>query len=323
MLAMKVSAADSFSVLYFPAGTYLITDSLYNPGNGYDGMIIMGEDPATTTISWGGAAGSTMFYLTGWYLRVSRLTFEGNNNALNGIFKAGGFSTHNEFSDIVFKDFNTGIGLNLSGTNQGHAENAILRCTFSNCASGIASCNWNSLDQWVWYCLFEDCNLAINQCIGYFQIYNNVFLRSKTYDISSSPYKNVITNNISINSKCFYAGYESFLRGNKIYSNVDSFYTAAGSNTVMLDNLIRTTNNAYATTSVGSANMFIGNTFSNVNSAWKKWPFQPPFNPRSHGLGSGFVTNKQIEKGIDGNAATSYAIDVAPFGIKWNCPLGT
>src|SRR5690348_426174 len=73
ILAMHVSAADSFSVLYFPAGTYLINDSLYNPGNGYDGMTIVGEDPATTIINWGGPAGGTMFYLTGWYLRVSRL----------------------------------------------------------------------------------------------------------------------------------------------------------------------------------------------------------------------------------------------------------
>jgi VanZ family protein len=323
LLAMKVSAADSFSVLYFPAGTYLINDSIYNPGNGYDGMAIVGEDPANTIIKWNGAPNGTMLYLTGWYLRVSRLTFEGNNIAHRGIFKSGGFSTHNEFSDIVFKNFNTGIGLDLSGTTQGQAENAILRCTFSNCSSGIASCNWNSLDQWVWFCLFEDCNFAINQCIGYFQIYNNVFLRSKTYDIGSSPYKNAIVNNTSINSKCFYAGTSAYIRGNKIYSNVDSFYTNAGSNTVMLDNLIRTTKDSMATSRVGTANMFIGNTFSTLTSKWKKWPFQPPFNTRTHGIGSGFVINKQIEKGIDGNPATSFAVDAAPFGIKWNCPMGT
>ncbi|HWY38657.1 MAG TPA: glycosyl hydrolase family 28-related protein, partial [Bacteroidia bacterium] len=323
LLAMHNLVTDSFNVLYFPAGTYLINDSLYNSGNGYAGLAIIGEDPSTTIIKWNGAAGKAMFYLDGWYLRVSRLTFEGNNIAGEGIFKTGGFSTHNEFSDLVFKDFNTGIGLNLSGTANGQAENAILRCTFTNCASGIASCNWNSLDQWVWFCLFEDCNLAINQCTGYFQIYNNVFLRSKTYDIGSSPYKNVIANNTSVNSTCFYAGYEAYIRGNKIYSNVDSFYTAAGSNTVMLDNIIRTTNDSLATTRVNNANMFIGNTFSNLTSKWKKWPFQPQFQPRDHGIGSGFVINKQIEKGIDGNPATSFAVDVAPFGIKWNCPLGT
>ena len=323
LLAMHNLVTDSFNVLYFPAGTYLINDSLYNAGNGYAGLAIIGEDPATTIIKWNGAAGKNMFYLDGWYLRVSRLTFEGNNIAGAGIFKTGGFSTHNEFSDIVFKDFNTGIGLNLSGAANGQAENAILRCTFQNCATGIASCNWNSLDQWVWFCLFEDCNLAINQCTGYFQIYNNVFLQSKTYDIGSSPYKNVIANNTSVNSKCFYAGYEAYIRGNKIYSNIDSFYTAAGSNTVMLDNIIRTTKDSILTTTTGTANMFIGNTFSKLSSKGKRWPFQPPFQQRSHGLGSGFVLNKQIEKGVDGNSTTSYADDVAPFGIKWNCPLGT
>ncbi len=323
LLAMKNPATDSFSVLYFPAGIYLINDSLYNPGNGYDGMTIIGEDPATTIISWNGTVGGNMFHLDGWYLRVSRLTFEGHNNAYRGIYKAGGFSTHNEFSDIIFKDFNTGIGLDLSGTTQGQAENAILRCTFSNCSSGIASCNWNSLDQWVWNCLFQDCSISINQCIGYFQIYNNVFLRSKICDIGSSPYKNAIVNNTSVNSKCFYAGTSAYIRGNKIYSAVDSFYTDAGNNTVMLDNIIRTSKDAMATTRVGTGNMFIGNTISELTSKWRKWPFQPPYNTRSHGIGSGFVINKQIEKGIDGNAATSYAVDAAPFGIKWNCPLGT
>ncbi len=323
MSAMRVSASDSFNVLYFPAGTYLINDSLYNPGNGYDGMTIIGEDPANTIISWNGPAGGSMFYLTGWYLRVSRLTFDGKNNAYRGLFKAGGFSTHNEFSDLVFKNFKTGVGLDLSGTSQGQAENAIMRCRFTDCSSGIASCNWNSLDQWVWYCLFEDCKMAINQCVGYFQIYNNVFLRSSVYDIGSSPYKSAIVNNTSINSKCFYAGTEAYIRGNKIYSNADSFYTVAGNNTVMLDNVIRTTHNAMATTRVGNANLFVGNTFSKLNSKWSQWAFQPPFKERSHGIGSGNVVNKPIEKGIDGDPVTSYAVDAPPFGIKWNCPMGT
>ncbi len=330
LLAMQNPAKDSFNVLYFPAGTYLINDSLYNPQNGfsYDGMAIIGEDPATTIISWNGPATcSAMFSLTGWYLRISRFTFEGNNKAQRGLFKLGGFSTHNEFSDLVFKDFKNGTGFDLSGTNQGQAENSILRCSFINCATGIASCNWNSLDQWVWHCLFQDCNLAINQCIGYFQIYDNVFIRSKTYDIGSSPYKNVIVNNTSINAKCFYAGTAAYLRGNKVYSNVDSFYSGAGTDMVMLDNLFRTTKDSLAPVRVGPgypvANMFIGNAFSMLNSKWSKWPFQPIFDPRDHGLGAGNLVNKQIEKGIDGNAATSFETDVAPFGIKWNCPMGT
>lgn len=327
--ALRNSSADTFNVLYFPAGTYLIKDSLYNPGGDYADMALIGEDPATTIISWGGPSLHTagysacaMFNLNGWYLRVSRLTFEGNNNAYRGIFKTGTFSTHCEFSDIVFKDFTEGIGLDFSAPVDGQAEDAIIRCTFNKCSTGIASCDWNSLDQWVWWCLFEDCNIGVNQCIGYCQIYNNVFLRSKDVDISSSPYKNVISGNTSINSKCFYNGYENFQRGNKIYSNVDSFYTDAGSSTVMVDNVIRATKDSLSPVRVGNPNMFIGNTESKINSQWTDWPVQPPYDTWDHGFGSGFNAGKQIEKAIDGNPATSFTTQIQPFGIKWNCPHG-
>ena len=324
LLALSNSAKDSFLVLYFPAGTYLIKDSINNTGGNYQGMNIVGEDPATTIISWGGPANnSAMFNLQGWYLRVSRLTFEGNNDVVRGIYKNGGFSTHCEFSDIVFKDFKTGIGLDLSGTSQGEAEDAIIRCSFINCSTGIASCNWNSLDQWVWYCLFQDCNEGINQCTGYFQIYDNVFLRSKICDINSSPYKNVISGNTSINSKCFYNGYETFMRGNHIYSNVDSFYCDAGSNTVMLDNIIRATRDSLAPVRVGNPNMFIGNTVSKINSEWSQWPIQPQYSTGDHGKGGAFYVGKEIEKAIDGNAVTSFGTQSQPYGIKWNCPYGT
>ena len=235
--ALRNSSADSFNVLYFPAGTYVIDDSLYNPNGDYADMAIIGEDPATTIIDWqgpslhsAGNSGCDMFALQGWYLRVSRLTFEGNNNAYRGLFKTGKFSTHCEFSDLVFKDFNAGIGLDFGAPNFGQAEDAIIRCKFLNCSAGIASCDWNSLDQWVWWCTFQNCNWGVQQCIGYCQIYDNVFIGSKICDINSSPYKNVISDNISINSKCFYNGNSSLLRGNKIYSNADSFYTGGGSN---------------------------------------------------------------------------------------------
>jgi len=328
--ALRNSSRDSFNVLYFPAGTYVIADSLYNPNGDYADMAIIGEDPATTVISWkgpslnsAGSSGCAMFNLQGWYLRVSRLTFEGNNNAYRGIFKTGTFSTHCEFSDLVFKDFKNAIGLDFSAPNDGQAENAIIRCKFIGCESGIASCNWNSLDQWVWWCYFQDCGYAIQQCIGYFQIYDNVFVRSTICDINSSPYKNAVVNNISINSKCFYNGYENYQRGNRIYSNVDSFYTNAGSSTVMLDNVIRATKDSLAPVRTNTDNMFIGNTESQINSKWSDWPVQPPYDTWDHGFGSNFNIGKQIEKAIDGNPTTSFATQIQPFGVKWNCPHGT
>src|ERR1035437_2220116 len=138
LLAMKHTQTNTYNVLYFPAGTYLITDTLFNVGrtlgDDYSGMAIIGEDPATTTIKWGGVNFGTMMYLDGWYMRVSRLTFDGNATAAQGIMHQGGFSTGCEWSDLVFTNFNpvASVGLNFSAPTNGQAENAIIRCTFKN-----------------------------------------------------------------------------------------------------------------------------------------------------------------------------------------------
>jgi len=260
-------------------------------------------------------------------MRVSRLTFDGGGNAERGIFHTGGFSTGCEWSDLVFTNFNPifSIGLDFGAPVNGQAENAIFRCHFTGVKYGVSSCNWNSLDQWVWNCLFADCHVGLNQCIGYCQAYGNVFLRSAWYDISGSPYKNAMVNNTSINSTCFLQTEDGYLRGNKIYSNIstDSFYTSQGS--VLVDNTIRCPNNTWPLARVrNGSNMVIGNTFSKTNAIWKSWPIQPPFMEFDHGIGGSYNANKQIEKCIDNNPATSFATQVSGFaGIKWNCPLGT
>ena len=224
LLAMRNTGTNNYNVLYFPAGTYLINDTLFNvnriSGEDYSGVQIIGEDPATTIIKWNGAAFGTMLYVNGWYMRVSRLTFDGNGTAERGIFHTGGFSTGCEWSDLFFVNFNPvySIGLDFSAPVNGQAENAIMRCRFTGVKYGIMSCNWNSLDQWVWNCLFADCHAALDQCTGYCQAYGNVFLRSVWYDISGSPYKNVMMNNTSINSACFLQTQDGWLQGNKIYS---------------------------------------------------------------------------------------------------------
>src|SRR5712691_5278874 len=49
--------------LYFPAGTYRITQTLTLAGQIY--VNIIGQDPASTTILWAGSSGGTMLYLNG------------------------------------------------------------------------------------------------------------------------------------------------------------------------------------------------------------------------------------------------------------------
>ena len=51
---------------------------------------------------------------------------------------------------------NSGIVFGWPGS-AGQAENEVLRCQFLRCDVGIQTVNWNSMDIWVWYCRFEDC----------------------------------------------------------------------------------------------------------------------------------------------------------------------
>src|SRR5215469_3206484 len=49
--------------LFFPAGTYRITQTLTLAGQQH--VNILGQDPTNTTILWAGSSGGTMLYLNG------------------------------------------------------------------------------------------------------------------------------------------------------------------------------------------------------------------------------------------------------------------
>ena len=188
----------NYSVLYFPAGIYRLGSTLLNAdrgggGSDYAGLAMVGEDPTNTILLWDGPLDGTMLRLDGWGLKVSRLTFEGQNKAKTGILRDGGFGTNVEYSDLVFESF---LGIKLGGdSGAGQAENLFFRCRFFNCDCAIYGPNMNSFDIWVWYCLFQDCNYGV-QCGGY-QIYSNVFLRSKVVDIGLSWQPSCVVNNYS------------------------------------------------------------------------------------------------------------------------------
>jgi len=93
---LKAVATNSFSVLYVPAGTYRITQTLVTRRigrNDYLGASIVGEDPATTVLAWDGAVGQDMLNLDVWYAKVSRLTFDGRSKAAVGLYRGDSFSS--------------------------------------------------------------------------------------------------------------------------------------------------------------------------------------------------------------------------------------
>ena len=331
----------NYSVLYFPAGTYRLGSTILNAdrgggGSDYAGMAIVGEDPSNTILLWDGTADTSMLMLDGWGLKVSRLTFDGQNKAKIGIFRNGTFGTFVEYSDLVFKDLN--FGVQLGNFNAGQAENLFLRCRFLNCGVGVFGSDMNSLDIWLWYCLFQDCSWGIH--LGGYQAYGNVFLRSKTCDLGLSWQNCCIVNNISVNSKSFnrFCGAGLF-QGNKIYDPDTTLINAGGATydtikaftapfySVILDNLVKTNGNSGPAIKLPEWN---GNCISVGNTFTQSWPVRPSHATYSRGLG-GF--QYPVTLAVDGDPATFFRgyLYGGPYGntgfrqfggIVWNCPTG-
>jgi hypothetical protein len=201
-------------VLYIPAGTYRITQTLNffrdpppDPVQGPRDIMIVGEDPSSTTIRWDGASNGVMVAYGAWYSKISRLGFEGAGKAKTAIAHGHYYSSHNEFSDMVFSDLSFGIET-ADATGQGNAESVVERCRFDRCKlAGLSIENLNSLDWFVWNSEFDDCGLGVSNTYGggNFHVYESLFRRSSQADISigNTGYFSA-RNNTSIGSAAFF-----------------------------------------------------------------------------------------------------------------------
>jgi hypothetical protein len=238
-------------VLFFPAGTYRITDTVKTVRKAHTdclGVTVVGEDPATTTIRWDGKAGGMMFLYDAWYSRIGRLTLDGAGKAGVALAYGGGFSTYNETADMVFRD--VGDGMAMATGDNGQAENEVLRCAFVRCSgAGLRTNNFNSLDIWAWYCRFEDCGYGLYNGAGNFHAYQCVFLRSQKMDIGTA---NLMVfsfiNNFSLGSKCFmdWAGGHTWgsatsITGNRLIEPAGDFAIRLGNGGpyLLADNVIK------------------------------------------------------------------------------------
>ncbi|MBA3705443.1 MAG: T9SS type A sorting domain-containing protein [Bacteroidetes bacterium] len=274
--ALKAMNSNTWAVLYFPAGTYRINSTLKtlrSAHTDYLGITIIGEDPATTILSWNGPSEQNMFSLDAWYSKVSRLTFDGKGTANTGLMRDGGFSTYCELNDLFFKDMKTGISLGGSSGN-GQAEHAIERCRFTRCSDfGILTADFNSMDIYVWYCLFEDCGRGIYNWKGGYNAFENIFLRSKVADCSSDNNHSFnIVNNTSVDSKTFMAFNAgiAYIQGNKIYNTLDPLAIFVsnqyGGATSLIGNVIRNrSGNSGPCISAPGNRLTVDNTFTVSN----------------------------------------------------------
>jgi len=240
-----------FCVLYLPAGTYRITDTVKTLRKAHTdcmGVAIIGEDPETTVIRWDGPAGGNMVQYSAWYSRIGRLTLDGAGKAGACLAYGPGFSTYNETADMVFRDANHGLLLGVGP--DGQAENAVLRCRFIRCrVAGLATNNFNSMDIWAWYCRFEDCGAGMYNGAGNFHAYQCLFLRSAVADVKINNLMVFsLVNNTSIGSRCFmdFAGGHSWgsptsVTGNRIIEPTGDFAIRLGNGGpyLLADNVIK------------------------------------------------------------------------------------
>lgn len=219
-------------VLYVPAGTYRLTQTLKTHRAHHTdcmGISLVGEDPAKTSFVWDGAEDQPIVQWDAWYSCFSRLTLDGANKANIGLQYGPGFSTNNQTNDLIFRNVKT--GLLFGGQHyQGQAENEVLRCQFLGCQTGIMTAGWNSMDIWIWYCRFEDCDRGVHNVMGNWHCWQSLFLRSKTSDLSIRNLMAFsIVNNTSIGSKCFMDfntghswGSPTSVTGNRIINPTDT-----------------------------------------------------------------------------------------------------
>jgi hypothetical protein len=268
--------------LYLPAGTYRITQTLALAGQ--QNVNVIGQDPAVTTILWGGASGGTMLYLNGVaYSRFDRLTFNGQGNAAVAVdqSKADGTSpyadTANEYADDVFE--NAGIGFRCGNLGFQCSETSMLRDQFiNNTVAGVAMKNFNALDMFIWYSLFQNNAVGVTNSpgAGNFHVYNSIFQGSTVADIS---YANTglfnFRNNFSIESKRFVSSGGTCapdivtIQGNTILDTTDpkSIFQADPGPMIFLDNIVRSAaaNTTGPVVAIGNctADLFsMGNTFT-------------------------------------------------------------
>jgi len=214
-LSTASTAAGKSPVLYIPAGTYLVTQTVTVMSA--QGISVIGEDPGTTTLKWAGAPGGILLHIDGVaYSRFNRLTFEGANSAgvlvdqsVENFTQGRLFDTGNEYADDVFQ--NAALGIQGGQYGLGAAETSVLRSKFlNNTSAGIALRNFNALDWWIWYSYFQNNyegitnNPPVTGGAGNFHAFNNVFVGSTAADLrllNTGQFN--FRDNFSLNSNVF------------------------------------------------------------------------------------------------------------------------
>jgi len=267
--------ASAAPALYFPKGVYRITRTLVlardSASESMDVMLV-GEDPATTSLLWDGEAGGVMLEFGAWFSRMGRLTLDGAGKAGTAISHGPHFASYNEYFDLVL--CNAAVGIEGGRMKEGGiAETVVARCKFLNCTEiAISIQNWNSLDWFIWNCSFDRCGLGVSNehGAGNFHVYNSSFKESTKADMSigNTCYFSV-RGNISEGSRAFFIAAAMpacgmlTLQGNSISKTIEAPVQVGNLGPLILfDNRMDTDNKAAVRVSEWTAVVSAGNVYS-------------------------------------------------------------
>ena len=262
----EIATSGHASVLYFPTGTYRITQTLNF--NSRLHASLAGEDPVSTIIKWDGPTNVDMMFANSVaYSRWTRLTWDGSGKALGAVhhgYTSGAYQvTENVHTDEIFQDLGAGLYADPASGGDGHN---VVRCHFLRCSiEGIAVGSWNTIDWHVWDSVFEDCNYGLRAYTGNFHVYRSLFLRSTTADVHCDDMYYGIRGNLSIGSKTFVAGYSPMtIQGNTVLDSLDPISVSGSGPVILLDNTFRSRPDATngPVVNVGANLLSVGNTFT-------------------------------------------------------------
>lgn len=212
-LQKAFAAMDDGSVVYFPAGNYVVkkpltilkTRNIAREGR-LTGNAIYGHG-RDTVLTWEGPEGGAVFYDMGMvHCRVIGLVFEGNNRADYGIhhWNDKKFETHlyNEF--LHFRNFRKcGLFFDLAGGQAG-AETAVVSSIFDNCYVATCFNGFNYYDYTLDRCYFLNNRKYGVECVnGNFYVRNSRFERNGIDIFCNPEHGSSVRRSVSIGSGQF------------------------------------------------------------------------------------------------------------------------
>lgn len=193
-LQAALNAAAYGETIYFPPGTYKITETITLIGGvPRFGINLVGHG-RTTTIEWHGDSSDPMVRIDGNpYGRYTGLTLRagtGAHPASNGFYHlnaTGWFETSIRYKHVALHDFAASAIEAVAGDASAMAETSYENCIFENCGVGMKMGGFNDYNHTFVGCDFIDCDKGIESISGNFLARDCYFSGSTIADIYARP----------------------------------------------------------------------------------------------------------------------------------------